>query len=1145
MGRLPNCFCMAMQVGNPLKLRSKSLETTVSESRSSEAVVGVRGPWGLAAAGLILFYLAWLWQGNAGGLWLPGLGLGIALVSWLGWRILPLCAIALLLARWQTHREGEGMLVLADVVLHSLLIGISWWLYHDVAQGSRWLDDPHSATIFLMVVPGALAALTAVLQALIWKRDLPDADLWKSAAEFWLSRMTGILVVVPFLIVVLTPVLLRYRLLDVDLPAAFYGERGDGRSRFGDRIELAGLTLATVLLALLLLLTHLQQNPTVWMLWASCLVLIVWTCIRQGLRGGCFSAGVTSTLVLIAAQFLEAGVVEGVKSGIQGHLLAFCSSALLVGVSASWIRANETRYRQVVSRIPFVVYSVRLPHGIPAFVGGQPVKPGSDSKIDVRAGPAISKLANVVLVSPACEQVLGSDAPSLTGPFTHWLDRILTDDHEVVIASLAQLCLQKQPVTCEYRLRDAAAKATNEDGPQAPRFPAAPEHRWVRDTLTPHYSEEGLMDGWEGLVEDITEQRALSQNLRRLTNMLQVLITNLPTGVYFVQAPQGYPLLVNARARQLLGRREDLSAALSHLSSVYRLHRPDGAEYPWEELPVAKALNLGVTCRANDIILHRPDGRKVPLITWAAPIDLSNTGKPDAAVWVLEDWTAMQQAEVALRESELRLRAIIETMVEGVIVQDGTGVVIDGNAAACAILSVTREQLLGRVGLVTAPPCVSEDRSLLPENLQPDRQALRSGQAVRDAIIGIPGEAEGVVRWLLVNSLPLPVGAGGGLNQARARVVTTFADITQQVQAQDSLRLTLDKYQALVDTLPFMLLQRNRDFYITYLNPAATQLTGHTADEMKQPDFCQRIVHPDDLVRFEDAANTVAQGNSARIEARFYAKDKSLKTVLAFFHPNFLHGEVIGSTTLVVDITMQRRLEEELLQAKHLELIGRLASGTVHDFNNLLQVLMGTAGLAKTEVSEQHPIWQHLTRIEDIGEQAAHLAGQILTFSKQRPRQTKAVDLNALVVQTVKLAKSVLPSGIAVEKVLDSALPKALGDENPLRQVLMNLCLNARDAMPAGGTLTIRTDVTAAPQAARPNSGSSWVHLAIEDTGIGMNETVRSRVFEPFFSTKERGTGLGLAVVQQIVKELGGTIEVWSQPGVGTRFDIWLLRAPD
>ena len=1097
----------------------------------------------MAAAGVIVFHLAWVFQGQETRYWLPGLGVGIALLSWLGWRILPLLALDLLLVRWLTHAESALPINLGDTLLHTVHITLSWWLYHQVARGSRWLDDPRSATIFLIIVPGGLSAFAAIVQASY--SSVPDIDWTSAAAEFWLSRMVGILVVVPFLIVTCTPILMRYRLVDIELPPAFFGERDSGVSRVGDRIELVGLTFATSVLAVLLLWTQFHASDTKWMLWGSCLVLIVWTCIRQGVGGGCFSAGVTSVVVLTAAQILAqileipADMQRTLQSGIQGNLLAFCSSALLVGVSATWIRANETRYRHVVGRIPFVVYSARLPYGIPACAAPEPGQPRRASKVELSVGPSISKLANVLLVNPACKLVVGRDPESLIGPFERWLEQIVAEDRELVIASLAQLCLQKQPVTCEYRLHGATSESTGEMNHQAgpPRFTPITKHRWLRDTLTPHYSEEGLLDGWEGLIEDITEQRALSHNLRQLTSMLQVLISNLPTGVYFVQAPLGHPILVNARARQLLGQREDLSAGMATLSKVFRLHRPDGSEYPWEELPVSKALREGVACRANDIFVHRADGRKIPLITWAAPIDLHNTGVPDAAVWVLEDWSAMQQAELALRESEVRLRAVIETMGEGVIVQDDAGVIIDCNAAACTILGMAREKLINQSGLVPESGCLKEDRTALPREEQPDRQALRRREPVRGVILGIPLEQKGAFRWLLVNSLPLPIGPIVGLNPHNARVVTTFADFTQQLEVQDSLRLTRDKYQNLIETLPFMLVQRDRDFNITYLNPAATQLTGHSAEEFLTPGFCESIIHPDDLPMYHQAAQAVAEGKSTRVEGRFRTKDGSLKTVQAFFHPNLHHGEIIGSTSLIVDITTQRRLEKELLHAKHLELVGRLASGIVHDFNNLLMVLMGLAGCAKTELTDGHPAWQYLSRIEDVGEQASHLAGQLLTFSKQRPRQSRAVDLNALVTQTLKLASSVMPVNIAVETILDEALPKVLGDENQLKQVAMNLSLNARDAMRAGGKLTIRTDRAAPPN---PN-GKAWVHLSIQDTGHGMEENVRLRVFEPFFSTKERGTGLGLAVVHQIIKESDGIIEVWSKPGAGTRFDIWLM----
>ncbi len=1095
-----------------------------------------------AVVGLVVFHACWVWQSQPRGLWLPGLGVGIALVSWLGWRILPLLLADFVLVGWFWGLHDSDASLATALMGHGAVIGLAWWLYHHVGHGSRWLDDPRSATLFLILIPGGLCTAASFVQAgAIWLTAESPGRLELLAAELWLRQIVGVVATAPVLIVTVTPFLLRQGLIVGELPGATDVAR-DG-SKFGERIELIGLTTAVVGLSLLHFWTVYHSNSASWALWTSGLILLVWVCIRQGLFGGMFAAGVTALVIVCVYQFLSLpNETRGrLQSELQGQLLAYCSTAMLVGVSASWIRANETRFIQVVGRIPFVVYSVRLPQGIPTLFDATRDASGRqrDSKSDMRHGPAISKLANVVLVSPACEQVLGVKPEALLGPYAIWMDQILPEDHVVVIAALAQLCLQKEPVRCEYRLR-RESQALNALATALPiHHQQSPSPVWVRDTLTPHYDEAGMIDGWEGLVEDITEQLALAQNLRKMSTMLQVLVSNLPTGVYFVQGPQGTPILVNARARALLGQREDLSAGISHLSSIYRLHKSDGSEYPWEELPVAKALQKGVTCRANDIVVHRSDGRKTPLLAWAAPVDLHGTGKHDAAVWVLEDWSAVQQAEAALRESETRLRAIIEAMAEGMILQDANGKIIDCNPAACAILGTAREALLGRVSFAPEHGCVRENGEALPVDQYPDRLALRGGQAVRESVIGMPTGTDPAIRWLLVSSLPLPDRARNGV--AKTRVLSTFADITSQIQMRESLRQARDKYQNLVETLPVMVVQRDRDFNITFVNKFAESVTGYSVPEMMKPGFDRDIIDPSDLPDYLAAADIVRTGQSVRKELRLRARDGSNRTVLAFIHPIFEADAVVGSMSVVLDLSVQRRLEKELQKAQQLELVGRLASGTVHDFNNLLAVIVGMAGLAKTEFPADPTGQQYLTRIEEVGEQASHLAGQLLAFSKERPKRIHPVDLNSVILQTVKLARSVIPPEIKLSHRLADALPKIQAEENQLKQILLNFCLNARDAMKAvGGTLTISTDLASPPGEAKTNP---WVHFAIEDTGHGMDESVRSRIFEPFFSTKAHGTGLGLAVVQQIIQDLGGKIEVTSQPGVGTRFDIWLVKA--
>jgi PAS domain-containing protein len=466
---------------------------------------------------------------------------------------------------------------------------------------------------------------------------------------------------------------------------------------------------------------------------------------------------------------------------LQGNLLAQCITALLVGSSVTWIRVNEERYRQVVGHIPVVLYSARLAV-LPA--AGEPAR------------------VEITFVSPACWTLLGRDAAALEGDYERWIGRVHHEDRELLLAALAQLCLAQRPVTCEYRLVSVETPAGG-DGEGRRERASITTPRWVRDTLVPHVNPQGQVEGWEGVVEDITSQRVLANDLRRTSNMLHALVSNLPAGVFFVQGPTGQPLLVNARARQLLGQREDGAAGLAHLPQVYRLFRPDGSPYPADELPVAQALSRSLTSMRDDIVVHRPDGRRIPLVSWAAPVELSGQGKADAAVWVLEDLTVLRRAEAAREGSEARLRAVISSLAEGLIVQDARGLIVECNPAACTILGTSAEELQGQAFPGTGRQCFYEDGSLVAPDDQPALASLRTGKPIRDAIlrIGWPADSQDEsasgFRWVRVNTIPVPSNA----EEKQRYVVTTLADITAHRQALWAFPPSDAGYRALVENL--------------------------------------------------------------------------------------------------------------------------------------------------------------------------------------------------------------------------------------------------------------------------------------------------------------------------------------------------------
>jgi len=1191
--------------------------------------------------------------------------LGLALIAWFG---LPAAGLilagGLIVSGVAVFRmpgllpvEGNAALVLlvSDSLLLALELYLAWWCYHHRGHGARELNEPSSAILYLLLVPFLILGLFACVRAGLMILLVPETLPWSVwLANFWLSKALGVLIVTPPLLALITPLLVRRRWAvpeAVDEPGlpgiprlAHRGNQESQRLTRGDWIEILGLALGASILALLLFWLYRRKDLGGWQLWGLPLLLIVWASLRQGVRGGTFVAGTSAALPLL---FLLGEPADPQVRLLQGNLLAQCSTALLVAASASWIKASELRYRQVVSHSPVLIYSARIleePEIEPrqgnrqvegGKVGGVAGRtpPGGVSPArhperseDRQADPSTTRIARaairipssvpstppqaeITLVSSASVGLLGCPPEQLLGDYRHWLERVYAEDREVLLAALQQLHRQKQPVTCEYRLTEGLSVPGGHPGgdqPGAPsgsvdftrgsnsRTPNPPRLRWMRDTLAPYFDEEGRLVGWEGVVTEITEQRYLADDLRRTTNMFQTLVSNLPTGVFFVQGPMGRPILVNARARQLLGQREDISVTLEYLCSAYRLFRQDGSPYPPEELPVFQALRYGRTTMRDDIVVHRPDGRCIPLVTWGAPVTLGRSNQPDAAVWVLEDLTALHQAEAARRDSEGRLRAVIETMGEGLIVQDRRGLVVESNRTACSLLLHRSEVLRGKSLFTLGWVWLREDGSLLPTDDHPAQAALRTGRPVRNVVLGILGrkdeggrmkdESETLldssfilppssfnsVRWPLMNAMPLgsPVASG---------VVTTFADITAYRHAQEVVRASEEKYRVLIESLPLMVVQTDAQLRVVYSNPAMRSTTGYDEAVLAEPIFWEWFIHAGDQAVFLGMLRQALEGQPGRTELRYRASDTSERIAYALAQPfqtrnselGMRSEEATGSslrtpssefrvqagvTILMVDITRERRLEQDLQRAQRLEMVGRLSSGIAHDFNNLLLVIMGLTDLARNNLPPDHVVQKDLKQINEASDQAAQLAGQLLAFSRNRraggalggtpPRHA---DVGTVARRTLEMLRPTLPSQIDLETQLSDAPLAVPADETQLQQILMNLCLNARDAiatLPAGkardrGRILVQIEAICHPGENGTGNGR-WARLVVEDNGPGMTEQVQARIFDPFFSTKEHGTGLGLAVVQQIVEGCGGRVEVRSRPGAGARFEVWL-----
>jgi integral membrane sensor domain MASE1 len=445
-------------------------------------------------------------------LWSPAAGLGLALVAWLGWRFavgvllgagLVVVVLSAVLGAVEGTLTGSSLVYLALLgILDAAEPAFAWWMYHQKGKGSRRLADPGSATLFVFLVPGVAAALSALLRAVLtWGYEPADGatlGFSRLLVLFWLARALGMLILGPPLLVIVTPWLLRRGFIQGEqvserqgewdrsgTPPAFglaRAETGAG-SRWGDQIETIGLALSASILCLLLGRLQGRRDLFGWQLWGVQILLIVWASVRQGLCGGTLVAAAAAAVPLLARQLWPRDEDLLFRSLLQGHLLAQCAAAVLVAAAASWVRIHENGYRQIVGHIPVVIYSARL---LPAAEGKRQKEEG---KREEKSGDAFSLLpsprAEVTLVSAASGRLLGRPAEELLGPYDGWLDLVFPEDRVVVLAALEQLTRQEQPVTCEYRV---------------PADPGSGKNvRWLRDTLAPQRDARpaaGL--GWGG-----------------------------------------------------------------------------------------------------------------------------------------------------------------------------------------------------------------------------------------------------------------------------------------------------------------------------------------------------------------------------------------------------------------------------------------------------------------------------------------------------------------------------------------------------------------------------------------------------------------------------------------------------------------------
>jgi PAS domain S-box-containing protein len=496
-----------------------------------------------------------------------------------------------------------------------------------------------------------------------------------------------------------------------------------------------------------------------------------------------------------------------------------------------------------------------------------------------------------------------------------------------------------------------------------------------------------------------------------------------------------------------------------------------------------------------------------------------------------------RQAE--LDASAQRFRALIDNCADAVVLIDARGVVQYASPATTRILGYGGEEYVGRNALELIHPDDLQDAAGLFTQMvrQPNSRFTVEFRARHE---------EGSWRWLEatgVNSLAEPNIAG---------IVVNYHDITERKRANAALHDSEERHRViseLVSDYAFAYrVMPDGSALLEWITDAMTRITGYTLDEMRVLEQWTAIVYPADHAIAHQRRRRLLANQSDVSEYRLIAKDGSILWMRLYSRPvwDATEGRVSRVYGAVQDITQLKLLEQQLNQAQKMEAIGRLAGGIAHDFNNLLTVILGSAELLLLDSPDDHTSRQDAEQIRQAAKRAAALTHQLLAFSRQQVLEPRLLDLNMVVTNMGQLLSRLIGEDIDLVMQLAPDLGYVQADAGQLEQVIMNLALNARDAMPSGGTLTIETtNVAFHDQYVREHIGvqcGAYVMLMISDTGVGMDAATRAHIFEPFYTTKAlgKGTGLGLATVHGIITLSGGHIWVYSEPGYGTIFKIYL-----
>jgi two-component system, cell cycle sensor histidine kinase and response regulator CckA len=660
-------------------------------------------------------------------------------------------------------------------------------------------------------------------------------------------------------------------------------------------------------------------------------------------------------------------------------------------------------------------------------------------------------------------------------------------------------------------------------------------YRWYLAQAVVLRTPEGAVERWVGTWTDIDDRKLAEQSMARdsllLANVRDSVIVTDRDGVV-TYWNEGATRIFGWTADEMLGRPlinrfpEDVRLNMAKMTESVS----GGYEWPGEFEDYHKdGSRIWIDARVTSLT----DAADQPCGAMSVSHNISRRKQVEAErdrafASLVEDIAKRGEAEAALRLSEERFRALVEHNSDAIVVVDRAATV---TYASDSIERVTGMPSAGWVGHPLFEHVHPEDCATVMAAFK--RAIDQPGASV--AIAYRSRHEDGSWRdreASFVDRLADPAVNG---------IIATFRDVTERARAKKDLFRATEQLRAVVSSLPIALWAMDRDGRITLSEGKLLDRFGFVPGQLVGQSVFELYR---DVPEILQAVHRVLAGEAVGLSTRAHGMTLDSRYVVL----RTPDGAITGAVSIVVDVSDRVQLEEQLRQAQKMEAFGGLAAGIAHDFNNLLTAILGFAELLLERDDIDPSVRLDLKEIQSAGDSAAALTRQLLAFSRRQILQPRVLDLNTRVAQMENLLRRTIGEDIHLVTLLPPDLGRVSADPGQIDQVILNLAVNARDAMLSGGSLTIETANVELDETyciGHPDATpGSQVMISVRDTGCGMSDATLAHLFEPFFTTKERGkgTGLGLATVYGIIKQSGGSIGVSSTPGAGSTFEVYLPR---